>query len=448
MNDTGPRVSFGSVFIAVFLGTALVVAAIIVNSKRPATERQQPNAAFVRATGKCAECHRRETSAIVHEFEMSKHSVAGVTCLDCHHPSPGQTGVEHRGFTIAATMTALNCAQCHASQYQQYVRSRHAGAAWTAVSGNEGFSPPQLAETRKYHPEAVDRPANPLTKLEGDSAVKSGCQSCHSVGRPNADGSFGSCTACHSRHSASIALARQPATCGQCHMGPDHSQIEIYNESKHGVLFEAQRDTMNLRASPISLTTQDMPVPTCATCHMSGLEGMKTTHDTSERLSWYLFAAMSTKRPEYTRSQTEMKEICEKCHESGPINRFYEAAERVVESTNQKVQEAMAIVAPLRAAGLLTPEPFDESIEFTEFDLWHYYGRTAKHGAFMGGADFVQWHGNYELLRLRDELKRQAQEIQLAHSLPAASAAGTPTKPPDSRKNSATETLTVPHANP
>ncbi len=32
------------------------------------------------------------------------------------------------------------------------------------------------------------------------------------------------------------------------------------------------------------------------------------------------------------------------------------------------------------------------------FDLWHYFGRTAKHGAYMGGADYVQWHGNYELI--------------------------------------------------
>ncbi len=141
---------------------------------------------------------------------------------------------------------------------------------------------------------------------------------------------------------------------------------------------------------------------------------MKTTHDTTERLSWYLFAAISTKRPDYQRGQSEMKEVCEKCHESGRINKFYDAAERIVDNTNHKIQDAMAIVAPLRKAGFLTPQPFDESIEFTEFNLWHYYGRTAKHGAFMGGADFVQWHGNYELLRLSDELKSQAREIQLA----------------------------------
>ena len=43
-------------------------------------------------------------------------------------------------------------------------------------------------------------------------------------------------------------------------MGPDHSQLEIYEESKHGVLFAAQRDQMNLRADPKRLTTADMVV--------------------------------------------------------------------------------------------------------------------------------------------------------------------------------------------
>ena len=48
------------------------------------------------------------------------------------------------------------------------------------------------------------------------------------------------------------------------------------------------------------------------------------------------------------------------------------------------------------------------------FDLWHYYGRTAKHGAFMGGADFVQWHGFYEINVKLAELKKQAEELRAA----------------------------------
>ena len=41
-------------------------------------------------------------------------------------------------------------------------------------------------------------------------------------------------------------LSRSPENCGKCHMGPDHPQIEIYNESKHGIAFYANRDRMAL----------------------------------------------------------------------------------------------------------------------------------------------------------------------------------------------------------
>ncbi len=53
----------------------------------------------------------------------------------------------------------------------------------------------------------------------------------------------------------------------------------------------------------------------------------------------------------------------------------------------------------LRKDGVLTGPPFSQPIDFVYFDLWHYDGRTSKHGAFMGGADFVQWHGNYPMLQ-------------------------------------------------
>jgi hypothetical protein len=404
--------SFKHVFIAIFLGTALIVAAILLNAKRPVGERGQPTAELVRASGKCAECHRRETSAVIDEYERSRHAAKGINCLDCHKPVEGQASVEHRGFTIAKGLTSKNCAQCHATEYDQFARSRHAAPSWAAVNGPKDFSEEQKAFGERFHKGWVDRPANPLSSLEGDPALVNGCNACHGVGRPNADGSFGTCTNCHSRHAASIALARMPSTCGQCHMGPDHSQIEIYGESKHGALFEAQRPTMNMSADPKHLTTADMPVPTCSTCHMSGLEGLKITHDVTERLSWYLFAPISTKRPNGDQGQIQMKEVCLKCHAKTGIDTFFSNAEKVLLSTNEKVATAMTIVKKLREDGYLTPKPFDDMIEFTEFDLWHYYGRTSKHGAFMGGADFVQWHGNYEMLRLTRELERGAEEIR------------------------------------
>jgi hydroxylamine dehydrogenase len=404
--------SFRTVFVAVFAGTALIVAALIVNARRPAIERLQPSPELIRASGRCAECHRRETPAVVAEYERSGHARGGVSCLDCHMPAKGQHGVEHRGFTIVTVLSSANCRACHAREYDEFARSRHAAPAWAAVRGAQDFSEAEVAFAEQYHPGAVRRAPNALALLEGGSAQKSGCLACHDVGRPNPDGSIGTCTDCHARHLASVALAREPETCGQCHMGPDHSQIEIYNESKHGVLFRLQRPTMRLDAPPGRLTTTDMPVPTCATCHMSGLNGGGTSHDVGRRLSWWLFAEISERRPGWRNARDAMAAVCRNCHTQPTVDGVYAQADAVVASTNATVQAAEAIVARLRERHLLTSQPFDEPIEFAAFDLWHYYGRTAKHGAFMGGPDFVQWHGNYELLLKTAELRDMAAALE------------------------------------
>jgi formate-dependent nitrite reductase cytochrome c552 subunit len=403
---------FKHVFIAVFVTAGIVGAALLVAHERPPAETDQPSADMVKATGKCAECHSKETSAVVHQFERSTHARSDVTCLDCHAPAENQESMSHRGFEISEDLTSANCAKCHAEQHKQYMRSRHAAPAWAAVKGAEDFTEEQIEHAEKYHEGTVKRPANKLAQLEGPGAIEKGCGSCHAIGKPNPDGSIGSCTECHSRHNTSLALARSPETCGQCHMGPDHSQLEIFKESKHGVLFNLQRDSMNLDADPKTLTTEDMPVPTCSTCHMSGLEGMKVTHDVGERLGWYLFADVSEKRPNFQAATDEMQAVCAKCHTEGHTEKFYAEAETVLHTTNEKVTRVSKVMDGLYEDGLLTKEKFDEPIEFVYFDFWHYYGRTAKHGAYMGGADYVQWHGNYELLLHEVEIEEMAEEIR------------------------------------
>jgi hypothetical protein len=71
----------------------------------------------------------------------------------------------------------------------------------------------------------------------------------------------------------------------------------------------------------------------------------------------------------------------------------------------------------LHKDGVLTGPPFSNPIDFTYFDLWHYDGRTSKHGAFMGGADFVQWHGNYGLLQKTTQLRHDAEELRRVHGV-------------------------------
>jgi hypothetical protein len=326
--------------------------------------------------------------------------------------------MEHRGFTLAKSLTSKNCAECHAREYEQFSHSRHAAASWAAIHGAKDFTAEQVAVGERFQPGAVNRTPMGIGAIEGASAVVSGCDACHAIGRPNADGSLGTCTNCHARHSASVALAREPTTCGQCHMGPDHSQIEIFGESKHGALYAAQHASLNLGADPQKLTTADLSVPTCSTCHMSGLQGAGLTHDPSERLSFFLFAAVSTKRPNYERAQAAMKDICTKCHARSGVDAFYTRAEQVVASTNEKVRALTATMDGLRKDGLVSSAPFADPLDFDEFDAWHFYGRTAKHGAFMGGADFVQWHGNYELLKLGTRIDREAARLRASHGKP------------------------------
>jgi hydroxylamine dehydrogenase len=406
---------FGTIFLAIIIATGLVLAAFLVNSKRPRIEVDQPKAEFVRATGKCAECHRNNQYSIVHEFEMSKHAAKGVTCLDCHQVQAGQTGTNHNGFVITTTLTSANCRSCHQAVYDQFARSRHAAPSWVAVVGNKDFSPETIEQMEKLHPGSMKRPAHPLTALEGGAAAQSGCISCHSIGKPNADGSIGNCTFCHTRHTSSVELARLPSTCGQCHLGPDHSQLEIYTESKHGLMFAAQKELLNLKAPPDSLSTRDMFVPTCATCHMSGLNGSGVTHDPSERLSYNLFAEITTPRPNAERAQAKMQNICLQCHTPPLVNRVYQQAIAVVDATNKKVNDAKAIMDSLKAEGLISTNAFTQPIQLAYFDLWHYYGRTAKHAAFMGGADYVQWHGNYPILQHMVEIQAEAAQLRRDH---------------------------------
>ena len=409
---------FAGVFIAVIIGTALIAAAMIINSFRPAVVSRQPTPEFIRATGKCAECHSRTQYSIVHEYELSVHAAKGVNCLDCHSAQAGQKAEAHYGFAINPHVTAANCRACHEAIYQQFLQSRHAAPSWAAFAGSDDFTAEQVAFSEKYQPGGTKRPPNALAKLEGHAAGVSGCASCHSIGKPNMDGTIGTCTACHTRHTASVEVARLPSTCGQCHMGPDHSQLEIYTESKHGVMFEAQRNQLNLSAPPNTLTTREMFVPTCATCHMSGINGLAVTHEPSQRLSYFLFAEVTQKRPDFDRAQASMQAVCMNCHTKPLIDRVYAQGAAVVDATNEKVAAAKTVVDALRADGLLRGAPFTNLLDFNYFDLWHYYGRTAKHGAFMGGADFVQWHGNYPILRHTVEIEEEARQLRRDHAKP------------------------------
>ena len=223
-----------------------------------------------RQTGQCIECHEKKDihRAQIAEWSRSAHAEKGVGCFECHHADEGDRDAwNHEGFLISTIVSPLDCAACHKKEFEEFDRSHHAKAGEI------------LGSLDNFLGEAV----------EGQGASMQGCQYCHGsivkvddkgkldpntwpnlgIGRLNPDGSKGTCSACHAKHAFSLKVARSPSTCGKCHMGPDHPQKEIYEESKHGIIFAADKDEMNLGNSRWILGVDYTQAPNCVTSDYS-----------------------------------------------------------------------------------------------------------------------------------------------------------------------------------
>jgi hydroxylamine dehydrogenase len=399
----------GLLVLIIVPGLALVTFAIS-NSLRAKT---QPVDVLANSSDECVTCHRQSTPGIVEQFTQSKMASAAVTCRSCHEVKASYAeAIEHEGTYILKQPTTAMCQNCHAAEVAQYYQSRHSLPAYVAVAGTEALSSDMLAMYQSI-PEitAPNRARHALFAIEGPDVTRFACESCHNVGRPAADGSVGECRQCHIRHEFSLTQARKPETCNACHIGPDHPQWEIYQESPHGIAYMTGGESWNWEAEPGTLTVRDFPAPTCATCHFSGFGASGTTHDMGDRLTWFLFSQISERRPNWQGNQVAMQNVCRECHNENFVSEFYADADTAVEAVNAWVKQSDEIMAPLQQQGLLTDTPFDQSIDFTYFELWHHWGRTAKFGTWMQGPDYTQWHGIYELLSDLAELRESADRM-------------------------------------
>jgi len=354
----------------------------------------------------CLDCHKTATAGVVRDWEDSKHAAKGTDCFTCH----GATGkgdradvVNHNGYKIVVLVTPKDCQACHNKEATEFLASRHANAA-TFIGSLDNV----LGEI-----------------IGGGPAANAGCKQCHGstvavkaghldpatwpntgIGRVNPDSSKGACSACHSRHIFSVAQARQPEICGKCHLGPDHPQMEVWQESKHGArYYEATQAGQTLN---IGLPAgQWMPGrdysagPTCATCHISATPSQAVTHDVGARISWTLRPTISTKQQDADKKRAAMENVCVQCHSKAFADGFYNQFDDVVNLYNDKFSTpAKNIMDKLTAKGLLTTQPFDEEIKWTYYELWHHEGRRARHGAAMSGPDYTWWHGLYEVAKV------------------------------------------------
>ena len=194
--------------------------------------------------------------------------------------------------------------------------------------------------------------------------------------------------------------ARRPENCGKCHMGPDHPQIEIYNESKHGIQFYANVAKMNLDSKSWVVGKDYSAAPTCATCHMSATRKQPLTHDVGSRIGYTLRPVISTHLENWEKRQATMQDVCTACHQSGWVKNFYVQYDGTIDLYNNKIAKpAKALMEYFYAEKMLTSTPFDEEIEWIFFELRHHEGRRARMGTAMMGPDYTQWHGFYEVAK-------------------------------------------------
>jgi len=399
----------------------------------------------------CIECHAKESRGIVADWASSRHAHANVTCLDCHTAGPADIDVSKDHFeydktAISAIVSPKDCSRCHPSEAAEFARSKH-------------------ANTRE-----IMWKLDPWLKqgLNSDIERITGCYYCHGtevkikngqfdkntwpnvgIGRINPDGSKGSCSSCHTRHKFSVAEARKPEACGQCHLGPDHPQIEIYEESKHGAIYHAEGQSWNWNAAPGMWTPGvDYRTPTCSVCHMSGINGLPTSHDVTERLAWETQAPLTIRPNEFKPfpakndwkiERQKMEKVCLACHSEDWTKGHFANFDAAVANYNDVYYKPMKkLMDELYQKKLLSKDKaLDEIIEIDMYELWHHEGRRARFGAAMMAPDYAWWHGFYEMKKRCMVIEEQAEQL-LKTGKPAkvfkVKGSGGDTTKPDLRK--------------
>lgn len=461
------------------------------------------------ATEACLECHAEATPGIVADWRKSRHARVSpsmalkqpaperrmsaaevpealrdtaVGCAECHtlRGDAHADTFEHGDHEIHIVVSPKDCAVCHPEEEEQYGHNIMS-EAYGNLMGNPVFQGlfHSVNGTQRFEDGAlVQDETDPMTANDA-------CLSCHGtrievkgtvtrdtdlagemdfpvlvgwpnqgVGRINPDGSKGACTACHTRHEFSIEMARKPATCSQCHKGPDVPASKVYAVSKHGNIYSAMGDHWNFDDVPWTVG-EDFTAPTCAACHVSllvkpdGTTVAERTHRMNDRLDSRLFgliyAHSHPKEPSTTgirnaaglplpteltgeeasafligpdekaARRARMKGVCKPCHATGWVDGHFEKLDHTIKTTNLATRAATDILLAAWTKGVAKGLPqgasiFDEAIEKMWVEQWLFYANSTRFASAMGGADYGvfangRWYLQKNLRQMADWLK-------------------------------------------
>jgi hypothetical protein len=455
-------------------------------------------------TQACIGCHSKVTPGIVEDWLSSRHSFMtpenalkkpslerrvsasdipaelrefAVGCYECHsrNPEKHQDNFQHMGYRINVVVSPNDCKTCHPVEVAQYTGSKK-GNAWKNIMSNPVYHT-LVATTDGL--KTVDKGKITMQPPSGQTLMET-CLGCHGgrvevkgmkkvysgsmwgeievpdltnwpsqgVGRENPDGSIGSCSSCHPRHSFSIKIARKPYTCGQCHLDPDVPAFNVYKESKHGAIYDSHETDWNFTSVPWVLG-KDFKAPTCATCHNSlitsadGTVIAERTHDFGARLWVRLFGLIYSHpqpksgdttiirnkdglplpttflnepasdylidRAEQEKRYGIMKNVCRGCHSTRWIDDHFARMDNTVRETNEMTLSATKLMTEAWEKGIEDKaNPFDEQIEKLWIRQWLFYTNSIRYASAMTGApDYAAfkngwWDLSENLQKMRD----------------------------------------------
>lgn len=423
----------------------------------------------------------RRVSAEIFPDNLAKYVVG---CYECHalNPSRHNDNFPHMGFRINVVVSPDDCKTCHPKEAREYSGSKKAHAMKN-IMANPVYHTlvSEISGIKKVENGKI------VSGKPSDTTLNDTCLGCHGtrvevkgmktvstrigeisvpnllnwpnegVGRENPDGSLGSCTACHPRHSFSIEIARKPYTCAQCHLDPDVPAWNVYKESKHGNIFFSKFTEWDFNAVPWTVG-KDFKAPTCATCHNSLLVSpqgeliAERSHDFGARLWVRLFglpyshpqpktgdttlirnkdglplptaftgepaSGFLIDAPEQEKRLGMMKGVCLACHGTGWTNGHFEKLRNTTMETDAMTLAATQLM--LDAWNRKVEErsnPFDESIEKLWLRQWLFYCNSIRYASAMTGApDYATFKNGW--WELTDNLQKMKDMIDLKQQLP------------------------------
>jgi hypothetical protein len=224
-------------------------------------------------------------------------------------------------------------------------------------------------------------------------------------------------------------------------MGPDHEQIDMWEKSKHGVVYATEKDRPGGHPER---------APTCVACHMPEQEkpaGEPLIHDVSTNLTFGT-VAQGARLPdaalpvpmrtitsdEFTAKRAKMTTICGQCHAGSFVRRNLEGADQIKADVDTLLWDPVMRVRGLWYDGLLDPMPVNRdpnpifgqslvlggqqlyggtsAIEQLFFNTYKYDHVNTFKGAYHINPDYSHWFGWARVNGDRDLIKGEEAKLR------------------------------------